>query len=201
MARIIKNYIGGQWVESSAKTTTPVVNPATCEVLAECPESTYEDVDRAVQAAQEGFEEWRRTPVLNRAQYMHHFKVLLEERFEDIAKVMVQENGKTIDEARGEVRRGIESVDFGIGVPFVMRADGVEDIASGIDEFTIRQPLGVFAAITPFNFPMMVPLWFLPTAITCGNTYIVKPSPRRRSAWNWSTNCWTSLTCRKAWSI
>jgi malonate-semialdehyde dehydrogenase (acetylating)/methylmalonate-semialdehyde dehydrogenase len=178
MARVIKNYVGGQWVESSAKTTTPVVNPATCEVLAECPESTYEDVDRAVQAAQEGFEEWRRTPVLNRAQYMHHFKNLLEERFEDIAKIMVQENGKTIDEARGEVRRGIESVDFAMGVPFLMRADGLEDISSGIDEFTIRQPVGVFAAITPFNFPMMVPLWFLPTAITCGNTYIVKPSPQ-----------------------
>lgn len=178
MARKIKNYIGGQWVESSAKTTTPVVNPATCETLAECPESTYEDVDRAAQAAQEGFEEWRRTPPLNRAQHMHHFKNLLEDRFEDIAKIMVQENGKTIDEARGEVRRGIESVDFAIGVPFVMRADGVEDISSGIDEFTIRQPLGVFAAITPFNFPMMVPLWFLPTAITCGNTYIVKPSPQ-----------------------
>ncbi len=178
MARTIKNYIGGQWVDSSAATTTPVVNPATCEVLAECPESTYEDVDRAAQAAQEGFEEWRRTPVLNRAQYMHHFKNLLEERFEDIAKIMVQENGKTIDEARGEVRRGIESVDFAMGVPFVMRADGVEDLSSGIDEFTIRQPVGVFAAITPFNFPMMVPLWFLPTAITCGNTYIVKPSPQ-----------------------
>jgi malonate-semialdehyde dehydrogenase (acetylating)/methylmalonate-semialdehyde dehydrogenase len=178
MARKIKNYIGGQWVDSSAATTTPVVNPATCEVLAECPESTYADVDHAVQAAQEGFEEWRRTPVLNRAQYMHHFKNLLEGRFEDIAKIMVQENGKTIDEARGEVRRGIESVDFAMGVPFVMRADGVEDLSSGIDEFTIRQPVGVFAAITPFNFPMMVPLWFLPTAITCGNTYIVKPSPQ-----------------------
>ncbi len=178
MTRKLKNYIGGAWVDSAGTEVIPVHNPATCEVLAECPESTYADVDNAVKAAQAAFEEWRSTPVLSRAQYMYHFKGLLEERFEDIAKVMVQENGKTIDEARGEARRGIESVDFAIGVPLLMRSDGVEDISSGIDETTLRQPAGVFAAITPFNFPMMVPLWFLPTAIVCGNTFIVKPSPQ-----------------------
>lgn len=178
MARKMKNYVGGAWVESDTSTYIPVHNPATCDVLAECPDSTRADVDRAVQAAQEAFEEWRRVPMLNRAQYVYHFKNLLEERFEDISQMVVQENGKTIDEARGEVRRGIESVDFAAGVPFLMRNDGVEDISSGIDETTIRQPVGVFAAITPFNFPMMVPLWFLPTAIVCGNTYIVKPSPQ-----------------------
>lgn len=178
MTQKLKNYIGGEWVEAAATEYTPVHNPATCEVLAECPESTAEDVDRAVKAAQAAFEEWRSTPVMSRAQYMHHFKVLLEERFEDVSRTIVLENGKTIDEARGEVRRGIESVDFATGVPFMMRSDGVEDISSGIDETTLRQPAGVFAAITPFNFPMMVPLWFLPTAIVCGNTYIVKPSPQ-----------------------
>lgn len=178
MAKKLKNYIGGRWVESATTTYTPVHNPATGDLLAECPESTRDDVDKAVQAAQAAFEEWRRTPMLNRAQYMHHFKNLLEERFEDFARIVVEENGKTIDEARGEVRRGIESVDFAAGVPFLMRNDGVEDISSGIDETTIRQPVGVFAAITPFNFPMMVPLWFLPTAIVCGNTYVVKPSPQ-----------------------
>lgn len=178
MVKRLKNYVGGEWVESSATEYTPVVNPATCETLAECPESTREDVDKAVRAAQEGFVEWRQTPGLNRAQYMYRFKTLLEERFEDISRVVVEENGKTIDEARGEVRRGIESVDYAAGIPFLMRNDGTEDISSGIDETTIRQPAGVFAAITPFNFPMMVPLWFLPTAITCGNTYVVKPSPQ-----------------------
>jgi malonate-semialdehyde dehydrogenase (acetylating)/methylmalonate-semialdehyde dehydrogenase len=178
MSRKLKNYIGGQWVEAAATDYTPVHNPATCELLAEVPESTYEDVDRAVKAAEEAFIEWRSTPVMVRAQYMHHFKVLLEDRFEDLARTVVLENGKTIDEARGEVRRGIESVDFAIGVPLMMRSDGMEDISSGIDETTLRQPAGVFAAITPFNFPMMVPLWFLPTAIVCGNTYIVKPSPQ-----------------------
>lgn len=178
MSRKLKNYIGGEWVNSSSDAYIPVYNPATCDVLAEAPESTRDDVDQAVQAAQEAFKEWRQTPVLNRAQYMHRFKTMLEDRFEDIARIIVEENGKTIDEARGEVRRGIESVDFATGVPFLMRNDGVEDISSGIDETTIRQPVGVYAAITPFNFPAMVPLWFLPTAIVCGNTYIMKPSPQ-----------------------
>ncbi len=178
MVKRLKNYVGGRWVESTATIYTPVINPATCETLGECPDSTREDVDRAVQAAQAAFEEWRRTPVLNRAQYMYRFKALLEERFEDLARVVVEENGKTRDEARGEIRRGIESVDFATSVPVLMRNDGVEDIAAGIDETTVRQPLGVFAAITPFNFPAMVPLWFLPTAIACGNTFIVKPSPQ-----------------------
>lgn len=178
MTRKLKNYIGGAWVESDTSEYIPVHDPATCEVLAECPESTPADVDRAVQAAQDAFEEWRTTPVMNRAQYMHRFKVLLEENFEELARIVVMENGKTIDEARGEVRRGIESVDFATGIPFLMRSDGLEDVSSGIDETTLRQPAGVFAAITPFNFPMMVPLWFLPTAIVCGNTYILKPSPQ-----------------------
>ncbi len=178
MAKKLKNYIGGSWVDSSATQYTPVVNPATCETLAECPESTRADVDRAVKAAQEGFEEWRRTPVLNRVQYLYHFKTILEDRFETLAEMVVMENGKTRDEARGEVRRGIESVDFATSVPVLMRNDGLEDIASGIDETTVRQPAGVFAAITPFNFPSMVPLWFLPTAIACGNTFIMKPSPQ-----------------------
>lgn len=178
MTRVLKNYIGGRWVESQSEESVPVYNPATCEVLANVPESTYQDVDDAVKAAREGFEEWRSTPILFRAQYMYRFKTLFEERFEELARMVVLENGKTLDEARGEVRRGIESIDFATGVPFLMRSDGLEDISSGIDETTLRQPAGVFAAITPFNFPSMVPLWFLPTAITCGNTFILKPSPQ-----------------------
>lgn len=178
MVHKLKNYIGGEWLDSSAKTFIPVENPATCEIIAECPDSPDEDVDAAVASAVEGFEEWRQTPVLSRAQYMHHFKNLVEDNFEKISKIMVQESGKTIDEARGEVRRAIESIDYGISVPVLMRSDGLEDISSGIDETTIRQPAGVFAAITPFNFPFMVPLWFLPTAIVCGNTFVLKPSPQ-----------------------
>ncbi len=178
MTKKLKNYVGGRWVTPSTTAYTPVYNPATCEVLAETPESTYDDVNDAVKAAVAGFEEWRTTPILNRSQYMYRLKTLLEGRFEELSKMIVLENGKTMDEARGEVRRGIESVDFAAGVPLLMRTDGLEDISSGIDELTLRQPAGVFAAITPFNFPMMVPLWFLPTAIVCGNTFIVKPSPQ-----------------------
>lgn len=178
MTRTIQNYVNGEWVSSGASDIIPVHDPATCELLANCPDSTASDVDQAVQAAKEAFKEWRSTPILSRAQYMHHFKVLVEENFEDISKIVVKEHGKTIDEARGEVRRAIESIDFAMSVPVLMRSDGLEDISSGIDETTVRQPAGVFAAITPFNFPFMVPLWFLPTAIACGNTFILKPSPQ-----------------------
>ena len=178
MSRTIKNYIDGDWVESGASTLMPVHDPASCEHLADCPDSTAADVDLAVGAAKAAFDEWRSTPVLVRAQYMHHFKVMVEDNFEEVSRIVVKEHGKTMDEARGEVRRGIESIDFAMSVPVLMRSDGLEDISSGIDETTVRQPAGVFAAITPFNFPLMVPLWFLPTAITCGNTFILKPSPQ-----------------------
>lgn len=178
MVKKLKNYIGGEFVEATTSSYMPVINPATCETIAEVPDSSREDVDKAVKAASEAFPEWRSTPVLSRIQYMYRFKALLEERFEDISKIVVEENGKTIDEARGEVRRGIESVDFAMSLGSVFRGYRLEDVSSGIDETAERQPLGVFAAITPFNFPAMVPLWFLPTAITCGNTYIIKPSPQ-----------------------
>ncbi len=178
MVKLLKNYIGGEWVASGASENMSVVNPATCEVLANVPDGTRADVDAAVKAATEAFPEWRSTPVLSRAQYMYRFKQALEERFEELSEIVVKENGKTRDEARGEVRRGIESVDFAVSIPSLMRGYKVEDISSGIDETAERQPIGVFAAITPFNFPSMVPLWFLPTAITTGNTFIVKPSPQ-----------------------
>lgn len=178
MVPTLKHYIGGEWVESTSPNATPVINPATCEVLAHVPEGTREDVDKAVKAAQAAFDDWRQTPMLSRAQYLFRLKNLMEDRFEEFARLIVQENGKTIDEARGEVRRGIESIDFATSVPSLMRGYTMEDVSSGIDETAERQPLGVFAAITPFNFPLMVPLWFLPTAIATGNTYIVKPSPQ-----------------------
>ncbi len=178
MSRTIQNYVNGGWVDASPSKSIPVHDPATSQLLAHCPDSTAADVDVAVRAARAAFDEWRSTPVLVRAQFMHHFKVMVEERFEDISQIVVREHGKTMDEARGEVRRGVESIDFAMSVPVLMRSDGLEDISSGIDETTVRQPAGVFAAITPFNFPFMVPLWFLPTAITCGNTFILKPSPQ-----------------------
>lgn len=174
----LKNYIGGEWVQADSQGTIPVHNPATCELLAETPDSTRAEVDKAARIAHEAFLDWRMTPVVSRVRYLHTFKNLMEERFDEMAEIVVKENGKTLDEARGEVRRGIESIEFAFGVPSLMTGFKVEDISSGIDETAERQPMGVFAAITPFNFPNMVPLWFLPTAIACGNTYILKPSPQ-----------------------
>lgn len=173
----LKNCFNGEWVEALAANYTPVVDPATREVLAECPDSNHEDVDLAVKAASDAYMEWRRTPVLSRTRYLMTFRDLLEDNFDGIAELVVKEAGKTIDEARGEVRRGIESLEFAFSVPSLMTGFKVEDISSGIDETAERQPLGVFAALAPFNFPFLVPMWFFPVALACGNTYIIKPSP------------------------
>jgi len=173
---VIKNYINGQWVESKSTETLDVVNPATTEVLARVPLSTPSEVEITIQAAKNAFQEWRETPPLTRARYMYTLKDLMEEHFEDLSRVIVEEAGKCIDEARGETRRAIEQVEVAAGIPSLMLGYGLEDIALGIDEDCVRQPLGVFCMIPPFNFPLMVPLWFLPYAVACGNTYIVKPS-------------------------
>ena len=173
---VIKNYINGQWVESKSTETLDVVNPATTEVLARVPLSTPSEVETTIQAAKNAFQEWRETPPVTRARYMYTLRDLMEEHFEDLSRVIVEEAGKCIDEARGETRRAIEQVEVAAGIPSLMLGYGLEDIALGIDEDCVRQPLGVFCMIPPFNFPLMVPLWFLPYAVACGNTYIVKPS-------------------------
>ncbi len=171
----LKNYIDGEWVESSGE-LLEVDNPATGEVIARVPLSTAEEVDRAVAAAKAAFQEWRETPPLVRARYMFRLKALMEEHFEDLARTIVKEHGKTIDEARGEMRRAIENVEVAMAVPSLMMGYNAEDIAEGIDEEAVLQPVGVFCCVAPFNFPAMVPFWFLPYAVACGNTYIVKPS-------------------------
>ena len=174
----LKNYIGGEWVESQATEYLEVVNPATAEKLAEVPLSPPEEVDRAARAAAEAFLEWRRTPVVDRVQYLFRLKFLLEENLEDLARTITMECGKTIEESRGEMRRAIENVEVACGMPTLMQGYNNEDIARGIDESMIRQPLGVCAAICPFNFPGMIPFWFMPYAIAAGNTYMVKPSEK-----------------------
>jgi malonate-semialdehyde dehydrogenase (acetylating)/methylmalonate-semialdehyde dehydrogenase len=174
----LTNFVNGQWRETRATEYMPVKNPATQEVLAEVPLSTPEDVDAAVRAAAAAFPSWRRTVPEERIQYLFKLKHLLEERSEEIARTTTMENGKTIVEARAELRRGIENVEVACGIPSLMQGFNLEDVAPGIDEMMIRQPLGVVAAITPFNFPVMVPLWFLPYAIACGNTFILKPSEK-----------------------
>ena len=177
MSTSVKNYINGSWVASKSGRTQAVVNPATGEQLAEVPLSTAAEVDKAVKAAAEAFYEWRTTPPYTRARAMFKFKNLMEENFEELSRLVVKENGKTIDEARGEVRRSIENIELAAGIPQQMMGYNLEDVAQGIDEAAIRQPIGVCVSINPFNFPAMVPLWFLPVGVACGNTYIVKPSP------------------------
>jgi malonate-semialdehyde dehydrogenase (acetylating)/methylmalonate-semialdehyde dehydrogenase len=172
----LKNYIDGEWVESKSNVIVDVTNPATMKVIAKVPRSNAEDVDAAVEAAREAFPGWRRTTPLARSRYLFRLKEVLEKNFEEISRIGTVEHGKTIDESRGETRRGIEQVEVATGIPSLMMGYNLEDIARGIDEYVIRQPLGVFACIAPFNFPWMVPLWFLPYAVATGNTYIVKPS-------------------------
>lgn len=173
----LKNYINGEWVESESDQILEVVNPATGMVIAKVPMSTKEEVDAAVKAAKQAFPDWRRTTPLARARRLFRLKELLEENFEELSRIQTMEHGKTIDESRGETRRGIENVEVAAGIPSLMMGYNLEDIATGIDEYLVRQPLGAFCCIPPFNFPFMVPLWFVPYALATGNTFILKPSP------------------------
>ena len=177
-AELLPNYLGGAWHTATSSDALDVMNPATGETLGRVPLSSAEDVGQVVAAASRAFDGWRRTPPTERIQYLFAFKQRLEAEFEDLARTVTMEAGKTLGEARGEIRRGIENVECAAGIPSLSMGYNVEDIASGIDEMMIRQPLGVVAAITPFNFPGMIPLWFLPYAIACGNCFILKPSER-----------------------
>ncbi|MGI0486312.1 CoA-acylating methylmalonate-semialdehyde dehydrogenase [Pantanalinema rosaneae CENA516] len=175
---VLQNYINGQWVASSTTEFLEVVNPATTEVLATVPLSLASEVDQAAQAAATAFIHWRRTPASDRIQYLFKLKALLEEHLESLARTITMECGKTLAESRGELRRAIENVEVACGIPMLMQGYNSEDIARGIDEFMIRQPLGVTAIIAPFNFPGMIPFWFMPYAIACGNTCVIKPSEK-----------------------
>jgi malonate-semialdehyde dehydrogenase (acetylating)/methylmalonate-semialdehyde dehydrogenase len=175
---IAAHYIGGEWRRGSMGAQAEILNPATAEPLATLALAAQDDVAAAVAAAAAAFPAWRRTPPQERIQYLFRFKQLLHESAEDIARITTMENGKTLGESRAELQRGIENVEVACGIPTLMQGYNLEDVASGIDEIMIRQPLGVTAAITPFNFPAMIPLWFLPYAIACGNTFILKPSER-----------------------
>ncbi|CAM4055514.1 CoA-acylating methylmalonate-semialdehyde dehydrogenase [Lederbergia lenta] len=175
---VLKNYINGEWVAAISTETLDVPNPATGEVLANVPISTKEDVDQAVSAANEAFKTWKNVPVPKRARILYKYHYLLTENHEKLAKLVVQENGKAYKEAYGEVQRGIECVEFAAGTPTLMMGETLSNIAENIDSEMFRYPLGVIGGITPFNFPMMVPLWMFPLAIACGNTFVLKPSER-----------------------
>jgi malonate-semialdehyde dehydrogenase (acetylating)/methylmalonate-semialdehyde dehydrogenase len=177
MVQLCKNYINGEWVDSKSTDVHDVRNPATDEVIAQVPMTTKKEIESAVDSALEAFLEWRQTPAVQRARYLFRFRDRLEDRFEELARVTTIEHGKNIDESRGETRRAIEMVEVAAGIPTLMQGFNSEDIAPGVDEYAIVEPLGVFDCLAPFNFPAMVPFWFIPFALATGNAYIVKPSP------------------------
>ena len=172
----VQNYVGGNWQTPSGTDGQDVINPATSEKLAHVAFSSADDVDGAVRTATEAFEEWSGRPVEERIQPLFELKQLLEAHQDELAEVLVQEHGKTRAEAKGELRRGIENVEVACGIPTMMQSGTLLNAAPEIDESAVRKPLGVFAAVTPFNFPAMIPLWFLPYAVATGNSFILKPS-------------------------
>ena len=174
----VPHYINGSWVESTSSEWQDVTNPATGEVLARVPLAHLCEVAAAIDAAASAYPDWRRTPPEDRIQPLFKLKQLLEDHIDDLGRIITQENGKTFAEGKAELRRAIENVEVACGIPMMMQGYNLEDVARGIDEIMIRQPLGVVAAITPFNFPGMIPFWFLPYAIATGNTFILKPSER-----------------------
>src|SRR5258705_8309249 len=174
----ILNYINGEWVKTSVTEYFDVINPATGQVIAKTPLGTKADVDSAAKAAREAFDGWRRTPVNDRVQYLFKLRDLMRSNHDEIAKLITNECGKTFEEAKAEMVRAFENIEVACGMPMMMKGDVVEDIAPGLDELMIRQPVGVCATIAPFNFPGMIPFWYLPYALAAGNTYIVKPSEK-----------------------
>jgi malonate-semialdehyde dehydrogenase (acetylating) / methylmalonate-semialdehyde dehydrogenase len=174
--RTLKFYVNGKWEQAGG--LHPVTNPASGQVIAQVPYATAAEVDRVARLAHEAFLKWRDVPVVDRVQVFYKYKALLEAHVDDVARILSTENGKTFDDARASVRRGIQMVEVACGMPTLMMGDSLENVSRGIDSVSIRQPLGVCAGITPFNFPAMVPMWMFPFAIACGNSFILKPSEK-----------------------
>jgi malonate-semialdehyde dehydrogenase (acetylating)/methylmalonate-semialdehyde dehydrogenase len=172
----VRNYVGGEWTLSSSQEWVKVTNPATGDEIGSVPMGSASDVDAAVAAAKKAFSSWRDTPPAVRARYMFDLRNLMEKHYDELLSICTQEHGKTYEESKGDVRRGIDNVETAAGIPMMMLGDALEQIATGIDCVSYRQPMGVFGIIAPYNFPSMVPLWFLPYAIASGNTVVVKPS-------------------------
>ena len=176
--KLLTHWINGERVEGQSTRTSPVFNPAIGEQIAEVGLANAADVDSAVQAARAALPGWSALPPIRRARYMFRYNELLLEHIDELAELISVEHGKTIEDAKGDVTRGREVVEFACGIPHLLRGDFTEDVGTGVDAFSMRQPVGICAGITPFNFPAMVPMWMFPLAITCGNTFILKPSER-----------------------
>jgi malonate-semialdehyde dehydrogenase (acetylating) / methylmalonate-semialdehyde dehydrogenase len=174
----LRNYIDGKWIDTMGSEFLSVVNPASNELIANVPGGSKEDVSAAAEAAAKAWPSWRNTPATRRVQYLFGMKQILESHADEIAGICTSECGKTLSESKAEIVRAVENIEVACGIPKLLQSDFSEDISAGIDEFYIRQPLGTGACICPFNFPVMIPFWFMPYAIACGNTYIVKPSER-----------------------
>lgn len=176
MSKKVPLYIDGEFIASKSEQWIPVTNPATQEVIAQVPVATQSEMDAAVNSAREAFKTWKEVPVSERARVMMRYQALLKEHQEEIAETLAQETGKTFEDAKGDVWRGIEVVEHAANIPSLLMGETVENVARKIDSYSYTQPLGVCAGITPFNFPAMIPLWMFPLAIACGNTFILKPS-------------------------
>ncbi|MDV6326633.1 CoA-acylating methylmalonate-semialdehyde dehydrogenase [Idiomarina sp. PL1-037] len=176
MSKKVPLYIDGEFIASKSEQWIPVTNPATQEVIAQVPVATQSEMDAAVESAREAFKTWKEVPVSERARVMMRYQALLKEHQEEIAETLAQETGKTFEDAKGDVWRGIEVVEHAANIPSLLMGETVENVARKIDSYSYTQPLGVCAGITPFNFPAMIPLWMFPLAIACGNTFILKPS-------------------------
>jgi malonate-semialdehyde dehydrogenase (acetylating) / methylmalonate-semialdehyde dehydrogenase len=174
----LKFFVNGKWEVSGVRPVHDITNPATARTIARVPYAAADDIDRTARAAHEAFLQWRDVPVVDRVQVLYRYKDLLEKHAEDLARTLTGENGKTLDDARGEIRRAIQMVEVSCGMPSLMMGQSLENVSRGIDCHTVRQPLGVCAGITPFNFPGMVPCWMYPFAIACGNSFILKPSEK-----------------------
>jgi malonate-semialdehyde dehydrogenase (acetylating)/methylmalonate-semialdehyde dehydrogenase len=190
MVETLHHWIGGEKVKGDGKVYGDVFNPATGEVSAKVPLGGADVVQRAVEAAQAAFPGWAATPPLLRARVLFKFKALMEARLEDLARIVTAEHGKVIDDAKGSITRGLEVVEFACGIPQLLKGEFTEQVARGVDSYSLRQPLGVVAGITPFNFPAMVPMWMFPVAIACGNTFILKPSEKDPSASLFMADLW-----------
>jgi len=178
MPTILKNYINGQWIESHSELLHEVINPATGQRICRVPAGCSQDIQDVAELANLAWKGWRNTPATQRIQYLFKMKQVLEAHTDEIAAICTKECGKSFAESKAEMTRAVENIEVACGIPTLMQSVFSEDIATGVDEFVIRQPLGVGACISPFNFPIMIPFWFMPYAIACGNTYIIKPSEK-----------------------